>query len=102
MKSWSSTGRNYFLLIVFSHKRSHLRTMPLHANLVRKTFRFAFDVRTSRGTMKERTSWFLNFYDDSDENVVGVGECGPLAGLSEEFTPDYEDRLRVIVGKINE
>ena len=76
--------------------------MSLRATLVRKTFHFAFEARTSRGTMKDRTSWFLKLYDDKDEQTVGVGECAPLSGLSEEFNPGYEGRLETIVNLIND
>jgi O-succinylbenzoate synthase len=76
--------------------------MSLHASLARKTFHFSFDARTSRGTMKDRTCWFLKFHDDKDPETIGIGECAPLSGLSEELGPDYENRLDVLIHKINE
>src|SRR5688572_21977800 len=102
MESCSFTGLNYFTAIVYSHKRKHLRGMSLRASLVRKTFHFSFDARTSRGTMRDRTSWFFRFHDDKDPEITGVGECAPLPGLSKELNPEFEGRLNFIVNVFNE
>jgi len=76
--------------------------MPLRASLVRKTFHFAFEARTSRGTMRDRTCWFFKFHDDRLPEAVGIGECAPLPGLSEEFSPEFEGRLETLTRMINE
>lgn len=34
-------------------------------------------------------------------DVRGMGECGPLPGLSIDYTPDFEERLADILEKIN-
>lgn len=75
--------------------------MALRATLIKKSFHFSFDARTSRGSMKERISWFLKFHDDQNPEIVGVGECPPLIGLSHEFKQDYEERLASLVTTIN-
>ncbi len=73
----------------------------LTAGLQKKTFEFSFNARTSRGAMKDKASWFLKV-KDSASGVVGIGECGPLPGLSPELTPDFEEKLNLLVADINQ
>jgi len=75
--------------------------MPLKARLQKRVFEFSFNARTSRGAMKDRISWFVHLWDDADTEVVGIGECGPLPGLSSEHTPELEATLNYLVEKIN-
>ena len=56
--------------------------MSFRASFFDKAFTFRFDARTSRGAMKEKTSWFIKVWNSDDPSVFGVGECGPLPGLS--------------------
>jgi len=65
----------------------------LCASIHKKVFEFAFDARTSRGPMREKTSWFLKLWDDATPAVYGLGECGPLPLLSPEHTPALEEQL---------
>jgi L-alanine-DL-glutamate epimerase-like enolase superfamily enzyme len=46
------------------------------------TLNFHFEAGTSRGVLKEKTSYFIRIEHDGR---VGIGEAGPLAGLSPEF-----------------
>jgi o-succinylbenzoate synthase len=75
--------------------------MPLKARLHKQIFEFSFNARTSRGAMKEKTSWFVKIWDDQDPEIVGIGECGPLPGLSPENTPEYESILESLIDNIN-
>jgi O-succinylbenzoate synthase len=69
----------------------------LKATLLKKVFHFSFEARTSRGIIKDRTSWFIKVFDEKDPSVFGLGECAPLAGLSPEFTADFELKLKEVV-----
>ncbi len=62
----------------------------LQATVHKYIFQFAFAARTSRGPMLDKTSWFIKLWDDAKPEVYGLGECGPLAFLSKELTPEYE------------
>lgn len=73
--------------------------MALTALLDKRIFEFSFNARTSRGAMKDKTSWFFRL---SDAGTTGIGECGPLPGLSPELTPDFEDTLNQVVDFINQ
>jgi o-succinylbenzoate synthase len=75
--------------------------MTLRSEYFSKTFQFGFKARTSRGLMKDKISWFIRIWDDSSPDVYGIGECGPLKGLSPDFTPDFEPTLNDVLSKLN-
>ena len=55
------------------------------------TLHFKRPSGTSRGLLHKKTSYFLRL---EEGDLVGLGECGLLKGLSVDDRPDYEDRLR--------
>lgn len=73
--------------------------MSLHGSFFKRTFTFRFDARTSRGPMKEKVSWFLKVWSD-DQSIYGIGECGPLPGLSIDNVAEIEKVLKDIVSRI--
>jgi o-succinylbenzoate synthase len=76
--------------------------MALRVSYFKKVFNFNFKARTSRGLMKDKTSWFVRIWNDADPKIFGLGECGPLPGLSIDATPDFEDKLRETIDKFNQ
>jgi o-succinylbenzoate synthase len=75
--------------------------MMLKASFVKKTFKFSFKARTSRGLMRDKTSWFIVLSDEKTPDTKGIGECGPLPGLSPDAVPDFETTLAQIVHQIS-
>lgn len=75
--------------------------MPFRASVSKKTFQFRFNARTSRGTMKEKDSWFLKIWNESQPETFGVGECGPLPGLSMDDLNNLEEVLGQVVAKMS-
>jgi O-succinylbenzoate synthase len=73
--------------------------MAITARLEKRIFEFAFNARTSRGAMKDKTSWFIRL---TDAGTTGIGECGPLPGLSPELTPEFEATLNQVIEFINQ
>jgi len=67
------------------------------ASLHKHVLEFSFNARTSRGPMKDKTSWFIRLWDDAKPNVFGLGECGPLPGLSKEHNAEFEIQLTEVV-----
>lgn len=65
----------------------------LRASVHPYIFKFSFAARTSRGPMTEKTSWFIRLWDDSKPEVYGLGECGPLPGLSKKHGVEFETVL---------
>jgi len=76
--------------------------MSLQASVTKRVFQFNFKARTSRGLMKDKTSWFIKVWEDSNPTILGIGECGPLPGLSIDAGPGFEDHVNEIAGNINQ
>lgn len=67
--------------------------MPLRFSFHKHVLEFNFEARTSRGSMKDRTCWFVKIWNDANEDVFGLGESAPLAGLSKESFEEVEQEL---------
>jgi o-succinylbenzoate synthase len=50
--------------------------------------------------MRDKTSWFIRVWDDTNPSVYGLGECGPLPYLSKELTPEFEAIITNLVSEI--
>ena len=74
----------------------------LKAQFLKYTLNFINPSGTSRGVLKEKPSWFLKIHDTSDPKKFGLGECGPILGLSRDNIEDYEVKLHELCEKINE
>jgi o-succinylbenzoate synthase len=55
---------------------------------------------TSRGVLHSKISWMLVLEDEN--GVQGLGECGPLAGLSFDDRPDFGTRLQRLCEQFNQ
>ncbi|HEY9004556.1 MAG TPA: o-succinylbenzoate synthase [Ohtaekwangia sp.] len=75
--------------------------MALQASYQKKVFQFNFKARTSRGLMRDKISWFIAVWDDANPNLKGIGECGPLPGLSPDDRPDFEQVLQDVLNKLS-
>jgi o-succinylbenzoate synthase len=61
------------------------------ASIQHHTLQFRFEAGTSRGTLKEKDTWYLKLF--SDNHLIGIGEAGPLKGLSIEPLDQMEIEL---------
>lgn len=75
--------------------------MALISDYLTYTLRFRFEAGTSRGILTEKTSYFVRIYDTDNPAIVGIGECGPLKGLSFDDRPDFKDRLTEVCTYFN-
>ncbi len=75
--------------------------MAVRASFSKRNFNFAFTARTSRGPMESKSSWYIILSDDQSDSGTGIGECGPLPGLSLDAIPDFELQLAGIVNEID-
>jgi o-succinylbenzoate synthase len=55
---------------------------------------------TSRGVLHHKISWMLVLEDETGRQ--GLGECGPLAGLSYDDRPDFGTRLQRLCEQFNQ
>ena len=65
-----------------------------HASIHPFVFRFAFDAGTSRGVLREKTSWFIRL---EKNGTSGWGECSPIAGLSPEPLEVIEAKIITVL-----
>ncbi|WP_420147668.1 o-succinylbenzoate synthase [Spirosoma sp.] len=75
--------------------------MSLKVDYLPYTLHFRFEAGTSRGTLTDKTSFFIRLSDTDNPTVVGYGECGPLKGLSYDDRPDFEEQLRQYCEEFN-
>ena len=67
----------------------------------RRLLRFNFPARTSRGAIDEHVAWYLHLADDAQPNKIGLGEAAPLAGLSPDFGPGFEEQIIALCARFN-
>jgi o-succinylbenzoate synthase len=70
--------------------------MNLTASCKVLNFNFRFDAGTSRGVLQNKKSLFVLLRRSDKPDVLGIGECGPLPGLS----PDYAEDLKPVFEKL--
>ncbi|MEZ4805293.1 MAG: o-succinylbenzoate synthase [Bacteroidia bacterium] len=75
--------------------------MGLVASISKHVLKFKQPATTSRGNYTDRQILLLSIHNSAVPNIVGVGECAPLAGLSIDDVPDYEKQLLKLVKQIN-
>jgi len=61
------------------------------------TLNFHFEAGTSRGVLTKKTSYFLRI---SQDGRTGIGEAGPLRGLSPEFEEDCTSTFQLIIEQL--
>jgi O-succinylbenzoate synthase len=76
--------------------------MPLRVQYCKHTLNFKFDAGTSRGVLKNKDSFYLKIFHQNEPERFGVGEAGPLKGLSIDFGEMAENKLQEVVLQINE
>lgn len=61
----------------------------MKARFNKKTFHFKRPSGTSRGVLTEKHAWFIEIWEEENPEVIGVGECSIIPGLSPDFS-DFE------------
>lgn len=75
--------------------------MPYQLQYRRHTLQFKFDARTSRGSLSTHPVFYLQLFNSEDPAVSGWGEAAPLAGLSIDHKPEFEERLAALCRTFN-
>lgn len=62
----------------------------------KKTFHFKRASGTSRGVLTEKHAWFLEIWNEDQPDIIGIGECSVIPGLSPDFISFdlYESKLK--------
>ena len=56
---------------------------------------------TSRGILHDKPSWFIKIYSKDNTSLYGLGECGPIKGLSIDSIDKIDDKLIELKENIN-
>ncbi len=67
--------------------------MRYSANWKKYTLDFKRPSGTSRGVLTQKDSWIIFLREQGNDAVVGIGECGPLQGLSIDNFNNIENKL---------
>ncbi|MFP5471190.1 MAG: o-succinylbenzoate synthase [Bacteroidia bacterium] len=73
----------------------------LKASFKKYQLNFKTPSGTSRGVLSFKESWFIFVYNIYEPNIIGIGECGLLKGLSYDDVENYEDILQEACDNIN-
>lgn len=73
----------------------------LKATYQKYTLQFKQPSGTSRGVLRTKDSWFIFIKNADNPEVIGIGECGLLKGLSADDVPEYEQKVAEVCADIN-
>jgi o-succinylbenzoate synthase len=73
----------------------------LKASFKKYQLHFKTPSGTSRGVLSFKESWFVFVYNTEQPEIIGIGECGLLKGLSCDDVDNYEDVLQHTCDNIN-
>ena len=73
----------------------------LNARAVKYNLNFKKPAGTSRGVLTQKETWFIELYNSEHPERKALGECGILRGLSADDVPEYEQKIRETVKRIN-
>jgi len=63
-------------------------------------FQFIKPAGTSRGVLLQKSSWFIQVWDDRNPHIQGIGECSIIPGLSPDPQELIENELQDLCGRI--
>ena len=67
----------------------------------RRTLHFHVEAGTSRGILTQKNSYFLQISNPENNRFVGLGEAGPLFGLSPEYKEDALDDFQLAINRLS-
>ena len=59
-------------------------------------FNFKRPAGTSRGVLRQKTSYYLLVHDTENPDITGIGECSTIKGLSPDPWERYEETLEAV------
>ncbi|MDH5367548.1 MAG: o-succinylbenzoate synthase [Cyclobacteriaceae bacterium] len=75
--------------------------MSLKATYKKHVLKFKFDAGTSRGVLREKNTWYIKVWDETNSSIFGIGEAGPLVKLSLDDVPEFEEKLNQVVNELS-
>lgn len=74
----------------------------LSAEIYNHDLNFIIPGGTSRGILHYKHTWYIKITDLNKENIFGIGECGPIKGLSIDNFKEIPNKLNEIADNIND
>ena len=74
----------------------------LAAEIFYHNLNFIIPGGTSRGVLKNKPTWYIKIYHDDKPSIFGLGECGPIQGLSIEPVDEMMGQLKKVKESIND
>ncbi len=74
--------------------------MPITCTYKKYQLHFTFDAGTSRGILRRKDTYFILISAPKNTDYFGIGECGPLQGLSIDSLPALENTLTGIASAV--
>jgi len=62
----------------------------MKARFYKQSFQFKRPSGTSRGVLTEKHSWMIELWNENQPDIIGVGECSVIPGLSPDFLHDSQ------------
>lgn len=75
---------------------------PMKIEFIKYRLDFKFTAGTSRGTMTSKDSWFVKLFHPDNSQIFGMGECGPLNGLSPDLSNDINTAISECINEVSE
>ncbi|MCB9223964.1 MAG: o-succinylbenzoate synthase [Crocinitomicaceae bacterium] len=57
---------------------------------------------TSRGVLNTKNSWIIKVWDDTDPQVIGIGEASIIENLSPEWSDEFPKKITEVIENIND
>jgi len=71
------------------------------ASYLKRTLIFKQPAGTSRGILTEKNVFYLIFNETENPSRKGIGEIAPIPGLSPDAVPELEEKIEILVRKVN-
>ena len=68
----------------------------LRLSYKKHVFNFKRPAGTSRGVLRQKTSYYLLVHDTGSPDITGIGECSTIKGLSPDPWERYEETLEAV------
>tara|TARA_B100000768_G_scaffold4174_1_gene5078 strand:+ start:360 stop:1403 length:1044 start_codon:yes stop_codon:yes gene_type:complete len=74
----------------------------LAAEIFYHNLNFIIPGGTSRGILKNKPTWYIKIYHNDNPSIFGLGECGPIEGLSLDSGAKMMHQLKKVQESIND
>ncbi len=74
----------------------------LQASFYKHTLHFQKPSGTSRGILTSKDSWILKIWQKGKEEIIGLGECSIIEGLSYDNVSSIEEKLKEVCSNIDD